>query len=839
MLLTVPFFLAFHDEPGNGPKTINNSAPSGAGGNGPYPCLNMELLGHLPLDEIGGGPSNVLGSDCWGWTDPQTGKEYAIAGMTQSTAFVDISDPRDLKYLGTLPTTTGNSAWRDMKVYANHVYIVSDGNGQHGMQVFDLTQLRTADPNNPQTFSNTALYTGVSSSHNIAINEDTGYAYIVGSNRASGGLHIVDLSNPSVPVEAGNFSADGYTHDAQIVSYTGPDNDYTGREIAFVSNEDTLTIVDVTNKNNPTQISRNGYPNDAYTHQSWLTEDHRFVYLCDELDEDGINGTVTHVWDCLDLDSPIYLGAHNGTTRAIDHNLYIKDDYIYLASYSAGLRILEIDSQAPLALNEVAFFDTYPTDTDTDFDGAWSCYPFYESGVVFVNDRQNGVFVVRINPLQFNFPSGTPELIQPAGGVTEFTVEVTGFAGTPQPGTGQLHVDRGNGFEVFPMNEASPNVYEGVFPATNCGDMIDYYISAEASDGSRLVFPYAAPDEVFTAVSGNSTSNAFTDDFETNQGWNVTGDATDGLWERAAPNGDGTRGDPTLDGDGSGQCYVTGNGAGNTDVDGGTTTLTSPIFDATGGGNTVAATLCYWRWYSNDVGNAPNSDIFEVDISNDGGNTWNVVEVVGPGGNEVSGGWFYKEFLIGNFVTPTDQMQVRFRASDLGNGSVVEAAIDGVCIDIVNCQSTIFAPVENVNIVNGLFGGGNIASLADSDNVDYSVRKNSSQLNNLIQVQMTGTSHTSSPSALSITVEGSVFARANIVQNVQLYNFDTDTYETVDSRNAGRFGDVTVNADATGDLSRFVQPGTLAVDVRLRFEAPSARAVFTANTDQVFWTITD
>jgi choice-of-anchor B domain-containing protein len=195
----------------DGGKGINDSAPPNIGAGGPFNSRNVTLLSHMNLGQIGGGPTNVLGNDCWGWTDPLTSREYAIFGLTNGTSFIDITDPTAPIYLGKLNSQTGNTAWRDMKVYNNHAFIVSDANGAHGMQVFDLTQLRTVAPNNPQSFTNTAHYAGVNSSHNIAINEATGFAYIVGSNQASGGLHIVNIQNPTNPVAAGNFAADGYT----------------------------------------------------------------------------------------------------------------------------------------------------------------------------------------------------------------------------------------------------------------------------------------------------------------------------------------------------------------------------------------------------------------------------------------------------------------------------------------------------------------------------------------------------------------------------------------------------------------------------------------------------
>lgn len=840
LLFVLPFFLGMapHGD-NNGPQGINSSAPAGIGGNGPFGFEKMDLLGHLTLDQIGGGAANILGNDCWGWTDPQTGKEYALVGLTQGTSFVDISVPTDPKYLGRLPSNGTNSTWRDLKVYDNHVFVVSDANSTHGMQVFDLTRLRNADPDNPETFTNDAVYNGFGSAHNIAINEDTGYAYVVGSNQASGGLHVVDVSNPTSPVFAGNFSGDGYTHDAQIVIYNGPDSDYVGHEVAFCCNEDTLTIVDVTNKNNMTMISRNGYAQDQYTHQCWLTEDQRYMYLCDELDEYNLGGpTRTHIWDLLDLDNPFYVGYYSGTTTVIDHNIYVKGNTAYLASYSAGLRILAIDPDDQTNLTEVAYFDTYVTDNDTDFDGAWSVYPFFESGSIFINDRQNGLFVVRISPLEFSYPNGRPELVSPAGQNGVFQVQVDGFGGTPVPNTGILHIDRGNGFESFPMTEISPNLYDADFPPTTCGAVVRYYVSAEAADGSVINNPPNAPLESFDVISADGMEVTFDDNFETDTGWAVSGDALDGQWTRGVPAGDGTRGDPTVDGDGSGACYLTDNTPGNSDVDDGSTILLSPQMDAVGAGSGIVAMVSYDRWYSNDVGNAPASDIFVVDISNDNGESWVNLETVGPMGNEVSGGWFHKSFAVSDFVTPTNEMRLRFTASDLGDGSVVEAAVDGVKIEVVQCNmDPVVVPPDSFLVTRGTFVAGGVSELSGSDNEDLQLIRSTSDVQSRTEFEISAVSPTANPSMFEIELEGSVFARTTVDQNIELYNYATDEWELLDTRAASRFSDASAVVAAMGDLSRFVEPGTLAIRARVRYQSSVARQQFASNTDLFAWTI--
>jgi choice-of-anchor B domain-containing protein len=249
------------------------------------------------------------------------------------------------------------------------------------------------------------VYTAFEEAHNIHVNEDTGYAYVVGSpNVASGGLHVLNLNGGTggvMPTFAGNFSADGYTHDTQVVSYTGPDSNYIGQEIAFNSNEDTLTIVNVTDKSNMTQLSRTGYAGSEYSHQGWLSEDQQFFFMDDELDEyrsDDPMNTRTRVWDVSDLENPVYLGFHSGEKTTIDHNLYVKGDYIFQANYTSGLRVLKINDAASIDLEEWGYFDTYGADDNVTFNGAWSVYPFFESGSILVSDRQNGLFVLSAVP---------------------------------------------------------------------------------------------------------------------------------------------------------------------------------------------------------------------------------------------------------------------------------------------------------------------------------------------------------------------------------------------------------------------------------------------------------
>lgn len=364
---------------------------------GYFPCDNVNLASFLTMDAIGGG----RGSDVWGWTDPTTDRRYVIAGRDNGTAFVDVTNERRPVYLGNLPTSSQQIViWRDIKVHANHAYIVSEARG-HGMQVFDLTQLRDVDRSAaPVTFSETAHYDGFQRAHNIAVNEDTGYVYAVGAREdvreCAGGLHVVDVRTPASPSFAGCVAEDGYTHDTQCVVYDGPDTRYTGREICFSSNEDTLTIVDVTDKSAPEQLSRTGYDLASYAHQGWLTSDGRHFLMGDEGDErrHGIR-TRTVAWDVADLRAPVVDSMFRNDTTAIDHNIYVTGERVFQSNYRSGLRVLTARDLDDGGLEEVGYFDTWPEDDAAAFShGTWSNYPFFENGLIAVHGY-DGLFLLR------------------------------------------------------------------------------------------------------------------------------------------------------------------------------------------------------------------------------------------------------------------------------------------------------------------------------------------------------------------------------------------------------------------------------------------------------------
>lgn len=377
-----------------------------------FDCNQVDLMSFLPVSAIGG-KRGVQLSDIWGYNDPQTGREIAIVGRVDGTSFVDITDANHPVYLGDLPKTAGSPGtfWREIKTYKHYAYIVSDGARNHGMQIFDLDRLRGVTAGRPQTFTEDAHYSMVHSVHDIVADTVSGYIYLTGSNAGGemcgGGLHMVDVRDPLHPKFAGCFAdpatgrqGTGYTHDAQCVVYHGPTTKYQGRQICFGWNETHLSIADVTDKSHPVAISRATYPNVGYAHQGWLTDDQRYMYEDDELDEISglVDGTRTLIWDVSDLENPVLAGQYISQNKATDHNLWLVGNTMYQSNYVSGLRVLDITDR--LHPKEIGFFDTHPVGPDEPgFEGTWGNYPFFKSGVVAVSSMTEGLFILKKRPM--------------------------------------------------------------------------------------------------------------------------------------------------------------------------------------------------------------------------------------------------------------------------------------------------------------------------------------------------------------------------------------------------------------------------------------------------------
>ncbi len=294
-------------------------------------------------------------------------------------------------------------------------------------------------------------------------------------------------------------------------------------------------------------------------------------------------------------------------------------------------------------------------------------------------------------PIDFDYPDGLPALLHLQGDVIRVRV-IAGNGGSPLAGTGRVFVDVGGGFVQAAMSEVSPNVYDALIPKSNCGDTVRYYFRAQSTGGATVSDPLNAPSTFHSALSAESVSNAFADNFQTDLGWTVSNlpTLTTGEWQRGVPVGGGDRQDPATDADGSGQCYVTGNTDGNFDIDSGSTTLTSPVLDA----SAPNASLAYSRWFVS----TGTDDTMVVQVSDDDGASWVTLETA----TGTPQAWVAREFRIDQIagVSPSNQFRVRFTAGDFGTLSVVEGGVDGVKILIINCGTDCVGDINGSSTVD-------------------------------------------------------------------------------------------------------------------------------------------
>lgn len=649
---------------------------------------NMTLKAWLPCGEFG--PQQTWGNDCWGYTSP-SGREYALIGLSDGTGIAEITNPGAPVVIGTVPGP--NSIWRDIKVYQTYAYAVSEGG--NGIQVIPL-----ADIDNGVIGPVTTVTTGgATSTHNVALNVDSGYLYRCGGG-SNVGLRMYSLANPALPVWTATWS-DKYVHDAQIVSYTsGP---FAGREIAFCcagfNNGGTntgLTILDVTNKANIFEVAPHlEYPNNAYSHQGWLSPDRQYFYLGDELDEGNFNlNSTTHVFDVSNIASPSFVTAFADDVPSITHNLYTLDNLIFEANYTAGIRVF--DATNPISPTRVGFFDTVPENNNKTYNGLWSCYPYFPSGTIIGSDRERGLFVWTFGPaaLAFSYPDGLPSLLDPVG--ASVRVEVIEAAEPLDPASPTLHVDDGEGFVAVPMVPDGSGSYLANFPDLTCGAEVPWYVSAQSTDGTVVNDPEGAPAQAHVALAASGETVVLDDNFETDAGWTTSiQGATAGQWQRGVPVNDPAWDyDPAADADGSGQCWLTHNQLGNTDVDGGSVTLLSTALDLSAEVNVVS-----YEYYLYLTGS--NVDMLLVEASSNGpAGPWTEVAR-----HDTSGGtaWRHHDITQADFdaagVVTNATMRLRFTANDADPQTIVEAGVDALQISHLDCVTAIPGDVNGDGVV--------------------------------------------------------------------------------------------------------------------------------------------
>jgi len=326
--------------------------------------MNVTLFGVLD-------PNPVRYSGSWGWVSPG-GAEYAILGGFAGTHIIAIDDSDDVHQADFVEGQPSN--WREITVIGNHAYVVTEGGGDlQGMQVIDLSPL-------PDSVHLVTTYTTTFTRGHIImrdISTDSAIVYVSGTS-TTGGVHMIDVSDPANPTQVGLYDPPYYIHDAHVRG-----------DLLFASALGSgLDIVDISDKSNPTVISRISHQAD-FTHSAWTTDDMSHVVVTDEVD-----GLPARIWNIEDLDNPFEVSQFSANLQSLVHNPYVLDDLVFLSHNTEGLRVLDIaDPALPV---EVGYYDTYAGPSG-GFNGLWSAYPYLPSGKILGGNREDGLYVWRFN----------------------------------------------------------------------------------------------------------------------------------------------------------------------------------------------------------------------------------------------------------------------------------------------------------------------------------------------------------------------------------------------------------------------------------------------------------
>lgn len=411
-----------------------------------FACESVSLLSHLSLQDLR--PASARGNDVWGFVDLNTGREFAFMGLQNGVAVLDISNPEAPEQVAAV--SGSSTTWRDIKVYQRYdasarrwrayAYATADA-VPDVLMVLDLSAL----PNDVEVVNFTSDFRAA---HNAYLT-NTDYTYglaqsptapqlgVAGSNLGSGNFRLYALDNPRGP-SLQRVSNLGYAHDLASFPVTDARKDtqcsaFAGSQpicqVMSDFNENTVDVWDITNPGSPLLLSSQPYANASYVHSGWWSEDGRYLFVHDELDEQqvGLNTTI-RVFNMDSLALPLLAGTWVGPTRAIDHNGYVKGNRYYISNYAEGLTVLDVSN--PAAPVRVGYFDTFPASSETGFVGAWGVYPFFASGTVAVGDINSGFYLLR-----------NETLATPRGSFSMASAALAGVEGQPLT----LGVRRGGG----------------------------------------------------------------------------------------------------------------------------------------------------------------------------------------------------------------------------------------------------------------------------------------------------------------------------------------------------------------------------------------------------------
>ena len=419
---------------------------------GQFPCRNVDFMAQIALNDFSTRPSSA--ANVWGFVDLKDNREYAVIGLRNGTAIVDVTDAANPRETATIP---GNvSAWREVKIYQArdvtnryraYAYVATEAPGS-GLQVIDLSELPNsvalATTLRDSGRQHTLYVSNIDYGTNVRLPGAQAFLYVSGSDSSGGAWRVYNLANPAQPsVLRDAPPGTQYVHDSTSLYLTDARTSqcHAGHnpcEVLVDFNENTVDLWDVTVKSQPVLLSSTGYENSAYTHSGWPSADQRFLFVHDELEEinRGLN-TQIYTMTLDNLRAPSIVTSYRGPTSTTDHNGYTKGSLYYVSHYRRGLVVF--DASNPNQLREVAHFDTFltPAPNSAGTDGAWGVYPFFPSGTVVISDISNGLFVLKDksatlsgSPGQVGFIGTSASASESSGSITVRLHRTAGYAGT-------------------------------------------------------------------------------------------------------------------------------------------------------------------------------------------------------------------------------------------------------------------------------------------------------------------------------------------------------------------------------------------------------------------------
>lgn len=676
--------------------------------------VNMDSLGFLDIPAL----HNTELNDIWGYTD-ENNNEYAIVGAFDGTSVVDVTDPANPVEIAWFPGM--NSIWRDIKVWGDFAYVTTEAT--QGLEIIDLTPLPGS------TALTSTIYTGPlgnewQSAHNIYIDEN-GIAYIFGANRGNGGVIMLDVATtPGTPIEIGTFD-EWYCHDGYVRNDTGYFSHINDGFFSIVDLDGfgTLGLGDVIGSLSTSSV---------FTHNCWLSDDGQTLFTTDEVENGWIDS-----YDISDPTNPLFLDKIQSSpgNNVIPHNTHVLGNYLVTSYYTDGVTVH--DASDPSNLVEIGNYDTSPNYNGNTFNGCWGVYPFFASGNIVASDTEEGLYILGLSPTLSAYLQGTVTNAGTGQPINNALIEILT---TPTTDNSDVLGDYSIGTTnsgIFEVRYSAPGFYADTFDVdfqigtivtqnaaleqiplfTATITVVDDQTSNPVEGASVLVEHTIQNFEGVTDINGEVTFDLFYednyaitagkwlyindcdnnvylsvasqthelqvgeglyDDFTFDYGWTNFGAATAGHWVREIPVGTQAAGEtanPYVDDlfDCSSFAYSTGNGAstvGGDDVDDGSVELKSPIFDLT---NYYHPLIEFSYWFFNGFGNGGPNDSLAIYLSNGSG----VTQIASLSlDNATVSQWTNYSISVADFMTPTDQMQLTFLATDYSPGHVMKAGLD-------------------------------------------------------------------------------------------------------------------------------------------------------------------